>query len=228
MVLGRRLSPRLLVSVGALLLLAFVAVLAVWQLSQTGQAPARESAAEKYEACIRGLGLPRASDGAALEFGAQANSLCYDQARSGGLLRELDIRRTAFEDQAYHSFIILWLVVAITLSGVGLAGAQLWMSFELALQGRAVDETEGEISVERGKIVVRSSVTGLLILTISLVFFLVYAIYIFQIEELPSGAAAAQAEAQGGIPSGEVVPESNQAAAVPTGETIPQVGPEAD
>jgi hypothetical protein len=222
MVLAGRLSPRLLVGVGALLLLALVAVLAVWQLSQTGQAPPRESAAEKYEACVRGLGLRPASNGPALELGAQANALCYDQARYGGLLRELDIRRTAFEDQAYHSFIILWLVVAITLSGVALAGAQLGMSFELALQGRKADDSESEISVERGKIVVRSSVTGLLILTISLVFFLVYAIYIFQIEELPSGAAAAQAEPQAGIPAGDAVPPSNQSDTVPAGEAIPE------
>lgn len=112
---------------------------------------------------------------------------CYEQARGEGLLRELDIRRAAFIDQAYQGRVVLWMVVAITLSGVALAGLQLVMGYRLVQAGHRSETVDSEVTLERGKIAVRSSVTGVLILTLSFAFFLVYVLWIYTIKETSVG-----------------------------------------
>lgn len=112
---------------------------------------------------------------------------CYEQVRGEGVLSELDIRRAAFMDQAYQGKVVLWMVVAITLSGVALAGLQLVMGYRLVQAGYRSETSESEVTLERNKIAVRSSVTGLLILTVSFAFFLVYVLWIYTIKETSVG-----------------------------------------
>ncbi len=202
---GRRLLGSGLVLIAIILLTLAVAGLAAWLRPSQSAVPA-VSVAARYDQCLARV---IAGDKPLDQQQSWASGFCYEQARNAGLASELDVRHRAFSDQAYHSLVILWLVVAITLSGVLLAAAQLWMSFELVSQGREIEASDSEISLERGKIVVRSSITGLLILTISLVFFLVYAIWIFSIEESspPSSAVMGSGGATAGSNKGPPAPK---------------------
>lgn len=77
----------------------------------------------------------------------------------------------------------MWMVVAITLSGVALAGLQLVAGYKLAAAGKAAFEQGGQLSIEHSKISLGSSVTGLMILAISLVFFIVFVTKVYLIQE---------------------------------------------
>ena len=144
---------------------------------------------------------------------------CYEQIRGEGVLSELDIRRSAFIDQAYQGKVVLWMVVAITLSGVALAGLQLVMGYRLIQAGYRLESGDSEVTLERNKIAVRSSVTGLLILTVSFAFFLVYVLWIYTIKETSVGgdgggahieaAAPPPAEAFGALEDEEPAAEAN-------------------
>jgi hypothetical protein len=76
-------------------------------------------------------------------------------------------------------------VVTITLAGVLMAGFQVWASFKLASTGAKGNFGEDStIAIERGKLYVRSSTTGLLILVVSFAFFVVYVRWIYPIQEV--------------------------------------------
>jgi len=100
-------------------------------------------------------------------------------------LEDFRIRKLKFVDQSGADTIILWMVVLITLSGVVLATYQVHASFSLAGRERSSNlDGGGEfgLTADNG-FVVKSSVTGLLILVVSLAFFLVYVTWVYQIEE---------------------------------------------
>ena len=129
---------------------------------------------------------------------------CYEQTRGEGVLSELDIRRAAFIDQGYQGKVVLWMVVAITLSGVALAGLQLVMGYRLVQAGYRSETGDSEVTLEQGKIAVRSSVTGLLILTVSFAFFLVYVLWIYTIKETSVGGDRGETQIQSSeLPSSE-------------------------
>ena len=73
------------------------------------------------------------------------------------------------------------MVVAITISGVLLAGFQLLAAFRLANAGRGDFTQGGELSVDQKSISLKSSVTGVIVLTISLVFFITYVKWVYPI-----------------------------------------------
>jgi hypothetical protein len=107
---------------------------------------------------------------------------CYSEIHSQGLLNDFHLRRLKAIQQHYADNVTLWMVVSITISGVVLAGLQLLASYKLAiLSGTALAESN-DLSVEKGKLVVRSSVTGLMILIISFAFFLVFVKFIYTID----------------------------------------------
>jgi sterol desaturase/sphingolipid hydroxylase (fatty acid hydroxylase superfamily) len=89
-----------------------------------------------------------------------------------------------YEAQLSQNTVMLWLVVALTAAGVILAGIQLWASYRLAKAGQGMLASGGEATIEQGKLVVRSSVVGIIILTLSFAFFLVYVLYVYQITEV--------------------------------------------
>ena len=113
-------------------------------------------------------------------------SLCGNQIYDLDYLVDFDIRREKLLRQELDERVILWMVVAITMSGVILAGFQLFASYRLALASAHHDSLSagGEFSIEAGKLSLKSSVTGLLILAISLVLFVVYVKWVYMTQEL--------------------------------------------
>jgi hypothetical protein len=111
--------------------------------------------------------------------------LCGNQIFNGLYLDDFLIRRQKFIQQELDERVNLWLVVAITLSGVILAGLQLFMSFRLATDSRLEFAKDSQVTIETGKISLRSSITGVLILALSLAFFTIYVLYIYSIHEVP-------------------------------------------
>jgi hypothetical protein len=114
----------------------------------------------------------------------QLSDICYMQVRGEALLADFNIRRSNLIEQQVEGRIVLWMVVAITLSGVALAGLQLLAAYKLAGAGHGDLETPQEITLEQNKISLKSSVTGLMILVVSFAFFMVYVAWVYTAKEL--------------------------------------------
>jgi hypothetical protein len=99
-------------------------------------------------------------------------------------LKDFDIRREKLLRQELDERVILWMVVGITISGVILAGLQLLASYRLAATNHGSLPEAGQLSIETGKLSIKSSITGLLILALSLAFFVVYVKWVYAIQEL--------------------------------------------
>ena len=112
---------------------------------------------------------------------------CYDKVYLQSQLNEFTIRRLVFQSQYISDLVLLWMVVFITLAGVILSGLQLFTSYQLAKGGHTIEEpiefsadqggkpsvaAGSSLVIEKGKIALRSSVTGLFILIISFAFFM--------------------------------------------------------
>jgi hypothetical protein len=119
-----------------------------------------------------------------VEFYEHIWRLCGNQTYNQLLLTDFAIRREKLVRQELDERVNLWMVVAITISGVILAAVQLVMSYKLAAAGRAEFAKDSGLAAEQGKISLRSSVTGVVILAISLAFFGVYVKWIYTIDEL--------------------------------------------
>jgi hypothetical protein len=110
--------------------------------------------------------------------------LCGNQLYNLDYLQDFDIRREKLLRQELDERVVLWMVVTITFSGVALAGLQLLASYKLASAGNAAFAQENDFSIEAGKLSLKSSVTGLIVLTISLIFFIVYLKWVYPIQEV--------------------------------------------
>lgn len=112
---------------------------------------------------------------------------CSDQIYQQSILNDFELRRLVYQSQGISDIVLLWMVVVLTLSGVVLAAIQLLASFQLSKSGLAGDLALGDqtqtFSVERGKLVFQSSVTGLFILLFSFAFFYVYIIFVYSIHQ---------------------------------------------
>ena len=109
---------------------------------------------------------------------------CHELSYTALTLEDFRIRKRKFVDQANSEPILLATVVFITLSGVSLAMYQVYISFKLAgtvEQANASLDTELTAHKDSG-IIIRSSVTGLLILIVSFAFFFLYIRYVYKIE----------------------------------------------
>jgi hypothetical protein len=113
--------------------------------------------------------------------------ICGNQIFNSLYLDDFTIRREKFIRQELDERVNLFLVVIITLSGVILAGMQLVQSFKLASAGRAESARDSEIAIESGRISLKSSITGAIILALSFAFFMVYVVWIYSIHEVPVG-----------------------------------------
>jgi len=71
------------------------------------------------------------------------------------------------------------------MSGVFMSAVQLFLSYRLATTGKELFTKDSELAIESGKVSLKSSVAGLLILTLSLAFFMIYVLYIYSIKEIP-------------------------------------------
>jgi len=142
------------------------------------------------------------------------NGFCYDSIVSQLLVDEELVRIDNFIFQKYQTRILLFMVVTITLSGVGLAGLQLLASYKLAILGRGELAGGGELTYSRDSISFKSSVVGLMILAISFAFFMVYVTWVYTLTE--GGTSTSKP----GINSGS--PKSQQVLfPVPPSSTIP-------
>ena len=177
--LGRR-GVQIILSISVLLVLA--ALMAIWitRPAPPATAPATPT---PFERCWRdqlALVPVKAQTPYLVD---QVSSVCYNHAYRALLLDDFRIRRTAYVQQQFQGNVMLWMVVAITLSGVALAGLQLLAASRLAATGQASLASDGVLSLERGKISLRSSVTGLLILVVSLAFFGIFVSWVYQLSE---------------------------------------------
>jgi hypothetical protein len=106
-------------------------------------------------------------------------ALCTKTQVGRYALGDYIIRREKFIRQELDERVTLWMVVGITISGVIFAAMQLVMSYKLASAGVGEFAKDNEFLAERGRISFKSSVTGLVILAISLIFFIVYVRWIY-------------------------------------------------
>jgi hypothetical protein len=111
----------------------------------------------------------------------QVSDLCYDKIRQEYMLGDFTIRRTTFLEQQVEGRVLLWMVVAITVSGVFLAGLQLYGAYKLASAGRGTFAEDSNLTLEQNKVSLKSSVTGLLILAVSFAFFTAYVKYVYPV-----------------------------------------------
>ncbi len=152
-----------------------------------------------------------------------AYNFCHSVVATEFLTKEQIVRNAAFADQRYENLVLLCMVVAITVSGVALAGLQLLGSYRLAQVGRATFGGGGEATISANSVAVRSSVVGVVILAISFAFFLVFVLYVYTIQEVGGTAAnniAAQPAHQ--IWSGAIQPLPQKPIASPPAADAPQ------
>ena len=181
-----------------LILLAVIAVgFGVWLLASGQGAPSMiiPSSPPDLPGCVKSnlaAIQPSKVDNALLK---ETSAVCYSQIHGQGLLNDFQIRRLKFLQQAYDERILLWMVVGITISGVILAALQLLASYHLALAGQGNLGDTGEVSLERSKISLKSSVTGLFILVFSLAFFTIFVFEIYKIKEIDADGRRSEAPA---------------------------------
>lgn len=112
------------------------------------------------------------------------------------MLKDFSYRREKFDQQVHDDNIMLWMVVIITIIGVILAGLQLYTSYMLAMAGKVKGSQDSSVTIEAGKIAVKSSITGLLILAMSFAFFCVFVVEVYTFKEdkvdYPKAAASSR------------------------------------
>jgi hypothetical protein len=118
------------------------------------------------------------------------SALCFAKLQDQSYISIFDVNRSKYVEQNFEDRILLWMVVAITLSGVILSGLQLAASFKLASDGKAEFVRDSNFTLQKDQLSVKSSVTGLLILLISLGFFIIYVKYVYKIDNASDVASA--------------------------------------
>jgi hypothetical protein len=112
-----------------------------------------------------------------------ARGHCYSLIQAQEILSDFAIRKLNFFQQYRANGVLMWMVVAVTFSGVLLAGFQLWASYELAVVNKtSLPADDGEMILKRDQLVLKSSITGLFILLLSFCFFLVFVFYVYRLE----------------------------------------------
>jgi hypothetical protein len=110
-------------------------------------------------------------------------SACNDLIRNQNGADMAVATAAVYTNQRYNTNVLLWMVVAITLSGVALAALQLLGSYRLAAAGHGQfsDGAGGDVTLSATSVAVKSSVVGVVILGISLAFFIVFVGYVYPI-----------------------------------------------
>jgi hypothetical protein len=126
---------------------------------------------------------------------------CRNEIQNQGSVNDFELRRLAFLSRYYADRITLWMVVIITFSGVVLAALQLMASYQLALIHGTQMASDSDMTVEQGKLVFRSSITGLFVLIISFAFFLTYVLYIYTMPVVNVDATQQTAPGGGAAPT---------------------------
>jgi len=176
----------------AIMLLPLAFVLGSFALFETAISPMIREVAPKrmtVESLLEAAAQHRCIDGVLSKLDLQKVDfnlyqqvwvLCGNEGFNALSLEDLRIRREKFIRQEFDERVTLALVVAITISGVVMAGLQLFMSYRLAQSGQSdFGKDDTQLSIEKGKVAFKSSVVGLAILIISLAFFVVYVKWIY-------------------------------------------------
>jgi hypothetical protein len=160
------------------------------------------SMVECHQQVLNRAGLERAD----VALQGEIRTLCASELSEQGRLNDFQLRRMAYFQQDYAGSVVLWMVVVITISGVILAGLQLAASYNLAASGRsrsplppeitdatATDQPSspqgsstlfieaGHLEVQKDRLILRSSITGLFILVVSFAFFLVFVTEVYRL-----------------------------------------------
>jgi hypothetical protein len=117
---------------------------------------------------------------------------CYKEVYMQDVLWDFEVRRTSFAIQQYQASVLLTVVVMVTISGVALSALQLFAAFQLAMEGREKLSTGSELGIAAGKMSIKSSIAGVVILAISLLFFVIFVKYVFPIAETPSSGPSTE------------------------------------
>lgn len=108
---------------------------------------------------------------------------CSKHLHSQGVLDDFQIRRSKMYQQNYTDTVVLWMVVFITVAGIALAAVQLLISYRLAsATGTTMSEMGGELIVEQGKVSLKSSLAGMLILASSFGFFWLFVVHVYPLK----------------------------------------------
>ncbi len=146
--------------------------------------PSTTPVVQSIDACLQQISTrPAAADDGMAQ-------LCYARSYRQAMLNELEARRIVVMTQIHEERIALWLVVWVTSFGVIFAGAQIGLSAWLAAAGHGWGPEPTELAVQRGKVVVRSSIVGVSMLAISWIFFWTFAVTMYPRTELASAAVA--------------------------------------
>ena len=109
------------------------------------------------------------------------------------LAEKADVNLEQFRWQRSASEWLLWLVVVVVLSGVVFSGVQLWRASSIKDLGG-----ESTIEIEASKVRITTSVVGVIVLAISIVFFYFFLIEVYRVKVIdmapsevkPSSSAA--------------------------------------
>lgn len=204
-------SPRR-AGLAGILGLIFIAVVAFGYVQSATTFHDSESYAQRMKSCeadaLRAIGKP-AGQNPDIALLSDTSDYCYNDILNADRLSESTITRGMYIHQRYENNVILFMVVLITLSGVVLAALQMWTSYNLAATGHHQGEGATELTIEQGRLAVKSSVTGLVVLVLSLAFFALYVVKVYMIQPDASAGPANAAPAQAATP----------APAAPTGTT---------
>jgi len=151
---------------------------------------AKQPALPSMSQCVTDtLSLLSPKNSPTAEILRDAREHCYSLIQAQGLLSDFAIRKLNFFQQYRANGVLMWMVVAVTFSGVLLAGLQLWASYQLAITNKtSLDANDGQLVLKRDQLILKSSITGLFILLISFCFFLVFVFYVYRFETLDDHA----------------------------------------
>jgi hypothetical protein len=93
-------------------------------------------------------------------------------------------RREVFEWQLFSSKITFYVVILLVLCGIYFSGVQFHIAMKQAAEGKAAVGENTELSASAEGIKVSSPVLGVIILSLSLLFFYLYLVHIYPIEEI--------------------------------------------
>lgn len=111
-------------------------------------------------------------------------TICIEEVSRHLELNDFQIRRMKFMSQYYAEKVSLWMVVFVTVAGVFLSAFQLWTSYTIARSSAGAGTDAHEVTLETGRIIVKSSAIGLMVLFTSLAFFLVFVINVYKLDEV--------------------------------------------
>lgn len=146
---------------------------------------ATPAAASEIAACLARYARAIPSLHADVDRLDRYRAICENTLAGEHRLQTLAVNQQIYANQIVQNTVMLWMVVTITLAGVVMAGIQLWATYRLTLAGKGALADGGEASFEQNRLVVRSSVVGVVILGLSLAFFTLYVLYVYRIEALP-------------------------------------------